>query len=146
MPKQLTTLTSSYWFHLGVDRFSDDIEAMTGQRPKLWFRICWKYLSPICTLVSSDYMQPYPSLSDEFSFTYCELTIGHKLNSAHRISAAGKLLKCYPNVLLGCVASFQKGRERRFRALEKRGWRTTKEGRSRTKYPFPFISNACHAG
>ena len=51
------------WFHLGVDRFSDDIEAMTGQRPKLWFRICWKYLSPICTLVSSDYMQPYTQAS-----------------------------------------------------------------------------------
>ncbi|XP_073241635.1 sodium- and chloride-dependent GABA transporter 1-like isoform X1 [Porites lutea] len=38
------------WIY-GVDRFSDDIEAMTGQRPKLWFRICWKYLSPISTLV-----------------------------------------------------------------------------------------------
>ena len=33
-------------------------------------------------------MKPYPSLSDEFSFIYCELTIGHKLNAAHGISAA----------------------------------------------------------
>ena len=33
-------------------------------------------------------MQPYPSLFDEFSFIYCELTIGHKLNPAHGISAA----------------------------------------------------------
>ena len=39
-------------FYLGVDRFSDDIEIMTGQRPRLWFRICWKYISPVCTLVS----------------------------------------------------------------------------------------------
>lgn len=38
------------WIY-GVDRFSDDIEIMTGQRPRLWFRICWKYISPVCTLI-----------------------------------------------------------------------------------------------
>jgi len=37
------------WIY-GVERFSDDLEAMTGKKPHLWFRICWKYITPICTL------------------------------------------------------------------------------------------------
>ncbi|GBP08718.1 Sodium-dependent neutral amino acid transporter B(0)AT3 [Eumeta japonica] len=40
----------------GVKRFADDIELMTGQRPGIYWLICWKYLSPlamISILVSS---------------------------------------------------------------------------------------------
>uniref|UniRef100_A0A8C6TLS1 Transporter n=1 Tax=Neogobius melanostomus TaxID=47308 RepID=A0A8C6TLS1_9GOBI len=37
------------WFY-GVDRFSDDIEQMMGFRPGLYWRLCWKYVSPIFLL------------------------------------------------------------------------------------------------
>ncbi|KAL9962432.1 hypothetical protein ACROYT_G031536 [Oculina patagonica] len=37
------------WIY-GVDRFSADVEAMTGRKPFLWFRICWKYITPVCTI------------------------------------------------------------------------------------------------
>ncbi|KAG5271178.1 hypothetical protein AALO_G00176790 [Alosa alosa] len=33
------------WLY-GVDRFSDDIEEMIGQRPGLYWRMCWKFVSP----------------------------------------------------------------------------------------------------
>ncbi|XP_034831380.1 sodium-dependent neutral amino acid transporter B(0)AT3 [Maniola hyperantus] len=34
----------------GVKRFADDIELMTGQRPGIYWMICWKYLSPLAML------------------------------------------------------------------------------------------------
>ncbi|XP_004597979.2 sodium-dependent dopamine transporter isoform X1 [Ochotona princeps] len=33
------------WFY-GVGQFSDDIKQMTGQRPSLYWRLCWKLVSP----------------------------------------------------------------------------------------------------
>ncbi|XP_030669635.1 sodium-dependent dopamine transporter [Nomascus leucogenys] len=33
------------WFY-GVGQFSDDIQQMTGQRPSLYWRLCWKLVSP----------------------------------------------------------------------------------------------------
>ncbi|XP_057332306.1 sodium-dependent neutral amino acid transporter B(0)AT3 [Microplitis mediator] len=34
----------------GLRRFADDIELMTGNRPGLYWLICWKYLSPLAML------------------------------------------------------------------------------------------------
>ncbi|XP_056641259.1 sodium-dependent neutral amino acid transporter B(0)AT3 [Diorhabda sublineata] len=34
----------------GLRRFADDIEMMTGNRPGLYWLICWKYLSPLAML------------------------------------------------------------------------------------------------
>ncbi|EEB13194.1 tryptophan transporter, putative [Pediculus humanus corporis] len=34
------------WFY-GLEKFGDDIEAMIGIRPGLYWRICWKFLSPV---------------------------------------------------------------------------------------------------
>ncbi|XP_058148632.1 sodium-dependent dopamine transporter [Dasypus novemcinctus] len=33
------------WFY-GVGQFSDDIQQMIGQRPGLYWRVCWKFVSP----------------------------------------------------------------------------------------------------
>lgn len=38
----------------GVDRFSEDIERMLGFKPGLYWRLCWKFVSPIFLLVRSD--------------------------------------------------------------------------------------------
>ncbi|XP_047585749.1 sodium-dependent dopamine transporter isoform X2 [Lutra lutra] len=40
------------WFY-GVRQFSEDIKQMTGQRPSLYWRLCWKFVSP-CFLLEPD--------------------------------------------------------------------------------------------
>lgn len=37
---------------LGVDRFSEDIQQMMGFKPGLYWRLCWKFVSPAFLLVS----------------------------------------------------------------------------------------------
>lgn len=39
-----------FWFY-GVDRFSADVESMLGEKPGLFWRICWLYISPVFLLV-----------------------------------------------------------------------------------------------
>lgn len=34
------------WFY-GTEKFADDIQDMIGHRPNMYFRLCWKYISPI---------------------------------------------------------------------------------------------------
>lgn len=41
------------WFY-GLERFGDDVEAMLGSRPGLYWRICWKFISPIFLIVSME--------------------------------------------------------------------------------------------
>lgn len=45
----------------GIDKLCDDIESMIGFRPNLFWRMCWKYISPvflvavvICAIISSE--------------------------------------------------------------------------------------------
>ncbi|XP_078144010.1 sodium- and chloride-dependent betaine transporter-like [Centroberyx gerrardi] len=55
----------------GVDRFSDVIEEMTGQRPCLFFRLCWRYFSPLFSLTSFIlYLVNYKQLRINRSYIY----------------------------------------------------------------------------
>ncbi|KAG8512412.1 Sodium-dependent dopamine transporter [Galemys pyrenaicus] len=47
------------WFY-GVRQFSEDIKQMTGQRPSLYWRLCWKFVSP-CFLLAFWTLSPWPS-------------------------------------------------------------------------------------
>lgn len=39
-----------FWFY-GVDNFSTDVESMLGERPGIFWRVCWMYISPVFLLV-----------------------------------------------------------------------------------------------
>lgn len=39
------------WLY-GTDNFARDIEKMLGHRPGIFWRVCWKYISPFFLLVS----------------------------------------------------------------------------------------------
>jgi solute carrier family 6 (neurotransmitter transporter, serotonin) member 4 len=58
-----------FWIY-GVDNFSADIEQMLGEKPSLYWRICWRYISPtflfvilIFSLLNNEHM-----LGEEVSF------------------------------------------------------------------------------
>lgn len=38
-------------FKLGIDRFCEDIKAMTGFYPGIYWRVCWKFVAPIFLVV-----------------------------------------------------------------------------------------------
>lgn len=39
------------WLY-GVERFSEDIEAMIGYKPGIYWKLCWKFIAPIFLFVS----------------------------------------------------------------------------------------------
>lgn len=38
----------------GADRFYMDIELMIGYKPTIWWKICWKYITPVVIAVRMD--------------------------------------------------------------------------------------------
>lgn len=46
-------MTSLPCMRTGVDRFSNDIQQMMGFKPGLYWRLCWKFVSPAFLLVCS---------------------------------------------------------------------------------------------
>ncbi|XP_067905579.1 sodium-dependent noradrenaline transporter [Heterodontus francisci] len=57
------------WFY-GVDRFSEDIKRMTGFKPGLYWRLCWKFVSPAFLLfvVIVSIVKFKPLTYDEYVF------------------------------------------------------------------------------
>ncbi|XP_067853970.1 sodium-dependent noradrenaline transporter [Heptranchias perlo] len=57
------------WFY-GVDRFSEDIKQMTGFKPGLYWRLCWKFVSPAFLLfvVIVSIVKFKPLTYDEYVF------------------------------------------------------------------------------
>lgn len=39
-----------FFSYLGVHRFCDDIEYMTGSRPNIFWKICWMVITPAAML------------------------------------------------------------------------------------------------
>ncbi|XP_056149825.1 sodium- and chloride-dependent GABA transporter 3-like [Lampris incognitus] len=55
----------------GLNRFYNIIEGMTGQRPSVFFKLCWRYLIPLWSLGSFIlYLVDYKQLSTDNSYVY----------------------------------------------------------------------------
>ncbi|XP_066569498.1 sodium-dependent noradrenaline transporter [Amia ocellicauda] len=63
------------WFY-GVDRFSEDIERMMGFKPGLYWRLCWKFVSPaflLFVVIASIVTRPNLKYEDYVFPPWCNL-------------------------------------------------------------------------
>ncbi|XP_073715135.1 sodium-dependent noradrenaline transporter [Misgurnus anguillicaudatus] len=65
------------WFY-GVDRFSEDIERMMGFKPGIYWRVCWKFISPVFLLlvVIASIVTSSDLKYDEYTFPYWSNVVG----------------------------------------------------------------------
>ncbi|XP_066494055.1 sodium-dependent noradrenaline transporter [Tiliqua scincoides] len=74
------------WFY-GVDRFSEDIQEMMGFKPGLYWRLCWKFVSPAFLLfvVIVSVINFKPLTYDEYVFPSWANTVGWVVASSSMI-------------------------------------------------------------
>uniref|UniRef100_A0A7N6C0H5 Transporter n=1 Tax=Anabas testudineus TaxID=64144 RepID=A0A7N6C0H5_ANATE len=65
------------WFY-GVDRFSEDIQRMMGFKPGLYWRLCWKFVSPVFLLfvVIASTVTSSGLKYDDYTFPYWSNLVG----------------------------------------------------------------------
>nr|CAH7712386.1 unnamed protein product [Callosobruchus chinensis] len=62
------------WFY-GLDRFTQDVEAMLGTKPGMYWRICWKFISPsfiVCVVMFGLFYHQPLQYQDYFYPTWAE--------------------------------------------------------------------------
>lgn len=66
-----------FWFY-GVDRFSSDVEQMLGERPGIFWRVCWAYISPVFLLVIFVFslLGIEDMLGEEYKYPDWSITLG----------------------------------------------------------------------
>ncbi|CAG9824887.1 unnamed protein product [Phaedon cochleariae] len=71
------------WIY-GTDNFSRDIEKMIGHRPGLFWRICWKYISPVFILIIFVFslLSHEQMLGTEYAYPEWSLKVGYALTAS----------------------------------------------------------------
>nr|XP_023018908.1 sodium-dependent serotonin transporter [Leptinotarsa decemlineata] len=71
------------WIY-GTDNFARDIEKMIGHRPGLFWRICWKYISPIFILIIFVFslLSHEQMLGTEYAYPEWSLKVGYVLTAS----------------------------------------------------------------
>ncbi|KAJ8919805.1 hypothetical protein NQ315_006334 [Exocentrus adspersus] len=71
------------WIY-GTDNFARDIEKMIGHRPGLFWRICWKYISPVFILIIFVFslLSHEQMLGTEYAYPEWSLQVGYVLTAS----------------------------------------------------------------
>lgn len=79
----------------GVDRFSEDIQRMLGFKPGIYWRLCWKFVSPAFLLVWC-FLVSWKCFSTLFIFGFLSamLPVGLGFSSHKMGTTTGGLQKC----------------------------------------------------
>ncbi|KAJ8959470.1 hypothetical protein NQ318_022167 [Aromia moschata] len=71
------------WIY-GTDNFARDIEKMIGHRPGIFWRICWKYISPLFILIIFVFslLSHEEMLGSEYAYPEWSLQVGYVLTAS----------------------------------------------------------------
>lgn len=96
----LTELIVLNWVY-GYDEFAEDLELMLGHKPNLYWKICWKYVSPLIIIAVIVF-----SIIEYTDITYDAYQYpSHYLNMGYLIQAAPILAIPFGAMRLYCVKS-----------------------------------------
>ncbi|XP_074974449.1 sodium-dependent noradrenaline transporter isoform X2 [Caretta caretta] len=87
------------WFY-GVDRFSEDIQQMMGFKPGLYWRLCWKFVSPAFLLfvVIVSIINFKPLTYDDYTFPFWANRIGWGIALSSMILVPAYIIYKFLNV------------------------------------------------
>ena len=93
---------------LGIDRFCQDIKAMTGFTPGIYWRVCWKFVAPIFLMVFICDAKRFFSTLTNTSLFYHQGIIGYGLWDYKPLEYEGYIYPMWANILGWCIAGSSK--------------------------------------
>uniref|UniRef100_A0A8C5WQ31 Transporter n=1 Tax=Laticauda laticaudata TaxID=8630 RepID=A0A8C5WQ31_LATLA len=81
------------WFY-GVDRFSEDIQRMLGFKPGIYWRLCWKFVSPgfLLFVILVSVINSKPLTYDQYTFPTWANSVGWAVASSSMILVPAYIL------------------------------------------------------
>ncbi|KAF7687699.1 hypothetical protein HF521_014927 [Silurus meridionalis] len=75
--------TAVSWFY-GINRFSNDVKAMLGHMPGLFWRFCWVAISPtfLAYIIISSLLNPAPLVMFDYTFPDWSVTVGYIIGAS----------------------------------------------------------------
>lgn len=82
-----------FWYY-GVDNFSSDIEQMLGKKPSLFWRLCWKYVSPtfLFVILVFSVLGYEDMLGEEYEYPEWSSTVGWMLTLSSVLCIPGYMI------------------------------------------------------
>lgn len=82
-----------FWYY-GVDNFSSDIEQMLGKKPSLFWRLCWKYVSPtfLFVILVFSVLGYEDMLGEEYEYPDWSSTVGWMLTLSSVLCIPGYMI------------------------------------------------------
>ncbi|XP_063698236.1 sodium-dependent serotonin transporter [Culicoides brevitarsis] len=92
-----------FWYY-GVDNFSADIEQMLGEKPSLFWRLCWKYVSPtfLFVILIFSVLGYEEMLGEEYEYPEWSSTVGWMLTLSSVLCIPGYMIYKFLRSPGGC--------------------------------------------
>uniref|UniRef100_A0A336LLZ3 Transporter n=1 Tax=Culicoides sonorensis TaxID=179676 RepID=A0A336LLZ3_CULSO len=92
-----------FWYY-GVDNFSADIEQMLGEKPSLFWRLCWKYVSPtfLFVILVFSVLGYEDMLGEEYYYPEWSSTVGWMLTLSSVLCIPGYMIYKFLKSPGGC--------------------------------------------